>query len=183
VTYWAWLSIEGIKESNITQGCHSDPPEYCPEKMVSRAQLAIFLLRGLFGPDYVPPAADGVFADVDRSSYAAPWIEDFYHQGFTFGCSTDPPRFCPASKLSRVQMAVFLVRAKHGADYMPPPAIGIFSDVPLDGLFDRYIEQLYRDEITSGCATAPLRFCPQNHVSRAKMAVLLDRLFGLNPEP
>jgi hypothetical protein len=183
VTHWAWMSIEALSETGITKGCRADPPMYCPGDMVTRAQMAIFMLRGLFGSDYMPPSPSGVFADVDPDGFTAPWIEDFYRSGFTAGCATDPLRYCPQVKLTRDQMAVFLVRADHGVDFIPPPASGVFSDVPLDGYFDGYIEQLYADGITSGCGSDPLRYCPHDRVSRAQMAVFLDRLFDLTLGP
>ena len=183
VSHWAWRSIEALNASEITSGCSANPPMYCPDGLVSRAETAVFLLRGLYGPDYAPPPATGVFDDVEQASFTAPWIEAFYTQGITTGCATDPLRYCPEAILTRAQMAVFLVRTKYGSDFLPPSPQGTFSDVPLDGFFDRYIEQLYADGITIGCGTHPLRYCPQHQVSRAEMAVFLDRLFGLNPLP
>jgi hypothetical protein len=46
-------------------------------------------------------ACPGVFAD---------WIEEFYGEGITGGCSASPLLYCPASVVSRGQMAVFLVK-------------------------------------------------------------------------
>jgi len=83
--------------------------------------------------------------------------------------------YCPTGSTLRNQMAVFLVRTTHGSSFVPPDATGIFADVPLDGFFDGYIEQLYTDGITQGCATDPLRYCPGGRVSRAEMAVFLGR--------
>jgi hypothetical protein len=53
---------------------------------------------------------------------------------------------------------VFLVRSRHGGQYVPPAATGRFADVPLGLPAAPYIEQLARDGITSGCA--PTLFCP-----------------------
>jgi len=63
-------AIETIYELGITSGC--TPPNFCPNDPVSRAQMAVFLLRSKFGVCYVPPPATGtVFTDVPSSSFAA----------------------------------------------------------------------------------------------------------------
>ena len=51
----------------------------------------------------------GLFADVPSDDPFAPWIEQVYNEGITGGCGTDPLRYCPLDRVSRGQMAVFLV--------------------------------------------------------------------------
>ncbi|MGB6896437.1 MAG: S-layer homology domain-containing protein, partial [Dehalococcoidia bacterium] len=177
-SHWAWKYIEGLYRSGVTGGCSASPLMYCPGNSVTRAQMAIFLLRGIEGMGYTPPPATGIFADVPND-WTADWIEAFYNLGITSGCGTSPLRYCPNNYLTRTQMAVFLVRAKHGSSFVPSAATGIFSDVTLDGFFDGFIEQLYNDSITLGCATSPLRYCPNGLVSRAEMAAFLTRTFDL----
>jgi hypothetical protein len=115
------------------------------------------------------------FEDVAISHQFYQEIETLYFNEITSGCDDHPMLYCPTGSTLRNQMAVFLVRATYGSSFVPPDATGIFADVPLDGFFDRYIEQLYSDGITSGCATDPLRYCPDGQVSRAEMAVFLGR--------
>ena len=52
---------------------------------------------------------------------------------------------------------------------------GIFSDVSTGSFTAPYIEQLFHDGVTSGCATSPARYCPSDPVTRAQMAVFLLR--------
>jgi len=81
-------------------------------------------------------------------------------------------------------MAVFLLRAKHGAGYTPPaPVVQMFADVPLSHPFAAWIYRLAAENITGGCATNPSRYCPDNAVTRAEMAVLLVRAFNLPQAP
>ncbi|MCX7895327.1 MAG: DNRLRE domain-containing protein [Thermoanaerobaculum sp.] len=51
----------------------------------------------------------------------------------------------------------------------------IFADVPDGHPFQGPIERLYQLGITAGCATNPLRFCPDAPVTRAQMATFLLR--------
>jgi hypothetical protein len=174
VGFWAFNFIEALARSGITGGC--GPSIYCPEDSVTRAQMAVFLERGIRGSAFVPPAASGVmFNDVAAADFAAAYIEQLATDGVTGGCGGG--NYCPTNAVTRSQMAVFLLRAKYGATYQPPPATGIFTDVPLGSFGDAWIEQLTAEGITGGCGGA--NYCPEDPVTRAQMAVFLVRTFGL----
>ena len=51
----------------------------------------------------------------------------------------------------RRQMAVFLLKAKHGICYTPPACNGDFADVPCPSTFADWIEQMAAEGITGGC--------------------------------
>jgi hypothetical protein len=175
--FWPW--IEALLHAGITGGCGTNPPTYCPDQAVTRAQMAVFLLRGLHGSAFIPPAVSGIFADVPTSDLFAAWIEQLFAEGITGGCGTNPSRYCPAQRVTRGQTAVFLLKAKHGASYAPPAASGTFADVSVNDPFAPWIEQLFAEGITAGCGTAPLRYCPDHSVTRGQMAVFLVRAFSL----
>jgi hypothetical protein len=178
-SYWAQDSIYKIYYAGITKGCDEDPMRYCPEMEVTRDQMAVFLGRGIHGSSFTPPPATGIFSDVPKSYWAAAWIEQFYKDGITGGCGTNPLRYCPTNPVTRAQMAIFLLRAKHGSNYKPPAATGIFDDVPVTYWAADWIEQLSKEGITKGCGINPLRYCPEASVTRAQMAVFIVRTFGL----
>ena len=76
--------------------------------------MATFLLRVVHGGGYLPPAATGtIFADVPISHPFAAWIEQLAREGITAGCATSPARYCPETRVTRAQVAVFLVRILH----------------------------------------------------------------------
>ncbi len=173
--YWAYSFIQTLADNGITAGCGNG--NYCPFKAVTRAEMAVFLLRSRHGGDYVPPAASGeVFVDVPSSYWGAPWIEQLAAEGITGGCGST--NYCPFRNVTRAEMAVFLLRAVHGSDYMPPAASGaVFLDVPAGFWGASWIEQLKAEEITSGCGNG--NYCAFREVTRAEMAVFLVRTFGL----
>jgi Tol biopolymer transport system component len=107
-TYWSAAWIKQLAADGITSGCGSG--NYCPEFPVTRAQMAIFLLRSKYGASYDPPAVGGNtgFDDVSPSYWAAAWIKQLVAEGITAGCGTGT--YCPESPVTRAQMAVFLVR-------------------------------------------------------------------------
>ena len=178
-SYWGWPWIVRLYDAGLTTGCTTSPLAFCPEAIATRAEMAVFLVRGIHGAGFVPPAATGVFSDVPADYWAAAYIEQLYADGITTGCGTAPLRFCPTDPVTRAEMAVFLVRAKHGIAFTPPAATGDFADVPISHWAAAYIEQLYADGITTGCGLMPLSYCPANSVTRAQAAAFLVRTFDL----
>jgi peptidyl-Lys metalloendopeptidase len=179
-TYWAWDWIERLYNAGITTGCSASPLLYCPDDSVTRAQMAVFLERGVNGSAYTPPAGTGaVFADVPLSYWVDSWIEKLYADGITNGCVASPLAYCPDDPVTRAQMAKFLLMAKHGASYTPPDvgASTGFGDVSTSDWAAAWIKQLAAEGITSGCGGG--NYCPENSVTRAEMAKFLVLTFGL----
>jgi hypothetical protein len=178
-THWAWSFIERLYLSGITTGCSTSPAQYCPESTVTRAQMAVFLERGIHGSSYAPPAvgASTGFGDVPTGYWAAAWIKQLAADGITSGCGGG--NYCPEESVTRAQMAVFLLRAKHGVAYLPPAPGGStgFGDVPPDHWAAAFIKQLVAEGITVGCGSG--NYCPDAPVTRAQMAVFLVRTFNL----
>jgi hypothetical protein len=168
-------AILKVARAGITGGCGSG--NYCPQNATTRGEMAVFLLRGEHGGAYQPAAATGmVFDDVATDTPFAKWIEQVAAEGITQGCGSG--NYCPAGLVTRDQMAVFLLRAKHGGSYQPPSATGtVFSDVPADAPFAKWIERVAAEGISSGCGGG--KYCPGDTVSRAQMAAFLARTFGL----
>lgn len=104
-------------------------------------------------------------------------VESIKAAHLTNGCGDG--NYCPQQSALRSEMAVFLLRAKYSDAYLPPAAEGVFTDVALDHWAVDWIEQLYREGITTGCSTDPLRYCPQEPVTRAEMAAFLARALDL----
>ena len=173
--YWASRAIEALGFSGISLGCGNS--NYCPGAGVTRAQMAVFLLRAIEGFDYVPPhVAASRFSDVPASHWALAWIERLAEVGITRGCGIDS--FCPEQIITRAQMAVFLLRAKHGVEYSPDEASqSLFLDVGTDHWAGAWINQLAVEGVTSGCQVN--LYCPAANVNRAQMAVFLQRTFNL----
>ena len=166
--------VEQMVRDGITSGCGGG--NYCPTSSITRAQMAVFLLRAGHGAAYVPPPASGtIFADVGASDFAADWIEELYAEGITGGCATNPLRYCPNNPITRGQMAAFLLKVYHGTSYAPPPAQGVFSDVPTSMPLAPWIEELARLSVTAGCGGTS--YCPASSVTRGQMAVFMTKTF------
>jgi len=176
-SYWANSYIERLYNAGVSGGCANNPLAYCPDDKVTRAQMAVFLLKTIHGVSYSPPSASGtVFGDVSANYWAAAWVEQFYAEGITSGCGGG--NYCPDQvSTTRAQMAILLLRAKYGAAYTPPAPIGRFNDVPTNYWAAAWIEQLAAEGITSGCGGG--NYCPENSLTRAEMAIFLVKTLNL----
>ena len=109
-SYWAAAWIEQLASDSITGGCGND--NYCPEQAVTRAQMAVFLLKSKYGSSYnltpLGPTDSTGFSDVPTNHWAAAWIKQLASEGITGGCGGG--NYCPEQPVTRAQMAVFLVR-------------------------------------------------------------------------
>jgi hypothetical protein len=101
--------IEQLANEGITTGC--GPGLYCPESLVTRRQMAVFLLKTRYGSTYAPPACTGIFGDVAcPTAPAVDFIEELYNESITGGCQAAPLLYCPGNSNTRGQMAVFITK-------------------------------------------------------------------------
>ena len=105
-----WQSVESIYSAGITGGCLANPLRFCPDNPLTRAQVAVLLLRANYGASYVPPTPVGIFADVPMNHWAARWIEQFYRDGITAGCGINPLRYCPDQNVTGQELNIFMSR-------------------------------------------------------------------------
>jgi len=107
--YWAGPWIEELAREGVVSGCSGNPPLYCPNNNLTRAEMAVLLTvaRG----ENPPPATGTRFADVPASYWAARFIEQLAADGVTSGCGGG--NYCPDLPITRGEMAVFLATAFH----------------------------------------------------------------------
>ena len=163
-----------LAASGVFGGTECGEGLFCPDEPLRRSVMAVWLVRILDGAD-TTPVVSGVFSDVDYAEGYAPFADRLSELGVTRGCATGPLRYCPDRSVTRGQMAAFLVRA-FGLE--AGSAAG-FTDVETGHTFVDDIDALAASRITAGCATGPLRYCPERHVTRAQMATFLARAAGL----
>lgn len=159
-----WLAAAGI-----TEGCN--PPTntlFCPERPVTRGEVAAFLQRGL----ELEPGPDAFSDDTASEFHSA--INALAATGITKGCN--PPTntlFCPERPMTRGEMAAFFSRA---LDLAAGP--DAFDDDDAS-IFSADINALAGAGITRGCNPPQNdKFCPARLVTRAEMAAFLHRALG-----
>ena len=140
--------------------------------------MAVFVLVAKESAAYLPPACGTpVFNDVPASSGFCRWIEELARRGVVAGCGGG--NYCPSADVTREQMAVFVLTSKEGPAYTPAAcgATPMFADVPASNPFCRWIEELARRQVVSGCGGG--NYCPTASVTREQMGVFLSQTFGL----
>jgi hypothetical protein len=168
--------IEALYQAGYIAGCSTDPPMYCPDATMTRAEGAVFTERGAHGAHLEPtPPQSQVFADVPLQAWFADWVGALWEDGFTAGCSVEPPLFCPERGYTRAEGAVFALRMKHRGDYLPPDPAGLFADVPLEAWYADWVEAAYHENLIEPCLLEPLSFCPSNPLTRAMAAYMTAR--------
>jgi GH25 family lysozyme M1 (1,4-beta-N-acetylmuramidase) len=118
------------------------------------------------GGDPPPPP----FTDIASSKFKddIAWL---YASGITAGCSKT--KFCPTGKVTRGQMASFLVRALQ----LPKATKDYFRDD--DGsTHEANINRLAKAGLTTGCSAT--RYCPGKSVTRGQLATFLARVLDLS---
>ena len=138
----------------ITGGCGGG--NYCPDTPVTRAQMAVFLLKTLLGSALHAAGGHGQSSTTCRvGSFADAWIEDLYARGVTGGCSASPLLYCPDGPNTRGQMAVFLVKT---FDLWNRGSFDRMRASPCARVQPRYSARL--GLLVFGGARAPARRCP-----------------------
>ncbi len=150
-----WLAGEGI-----TAGCGDG--RFCPDGLVTRAQMATFLVR-MF--DLGPSSVDRFDDDEGNRHEAA--INALAASGITAGCGTGA--YCPNRVVTRAQLATFLARAVA----LPATSEDFFLDDETSSHEDR-INRLAAAGLTAGCGFH--RSCPSGSVTRGQMAAFLYRV-------
>ena len=140
--------------------------------------MVLALAVGVAGP----AARGGDFADVQEGGIHRPAIEALDAAGVLEGTECAPDRFCPGDPIPRWVVAVWLVRVLDGGDPLGAPGSG-FADVDAGEWWAPFVERLAALEVTAGCGVDPLRFCPEDPVTRAQMASFLVRAFDLASGP
>jgi RHS repeat-associated protein len=185
--HWAHDYIQAIYRERYVAGCNLTPLKYCPDVPITRAEVAVVMVRAVHGPDFDPPPASGtIFEDVPAGHWAAKWIEQLWNDGYIAGCSETPRLYCPENPITRAETAVLMVRIVHGPSFDPPAETGtVFDDVLPGAWWSKWIEQLAADGNTQGCSANRRQYCPARPLTRAEMAVFLVRArdISLTPVP
>jgi hypothetical protein len=156
-----YADILWLVEADITAGCSAS--RFCPNGLVTRAQMASFISRAL----QLPSASRDYFRDDDGTTHEAN-INRFAREEITAGCDDD--RYCPNGRVTRAQMATFLARALN----LPAASRDYFHD-DNSSSHEANINRLAEAGITGGCGNG--RFCPDGVVTRGQMAAFLHRAF------
>ena len=132
------------------------------------------------------PEADSPYTDAgDAGTDTETAIRELHALGVFTGTECETGKICPADELTRWVAAVWMVRTLDGEE---PPSIteSRFSDVNASPMWEEsmwfapHVERLAELEITVGCDTDPLRYCPDGNLTRGQVASWIARAFDLD---
>jgi hypothetical protein len=157
-------AVEQLVEAGVLWGCTDD--HFCPERDLTRGQLASILVRALD----LEPVGQARFDDTAGHPHEAT-IATLAGHGITQGCSETS--FCPDRSITRAQVATLLANAFE----LPAATSQHFDDAGpthVDG-----INRVAEAGITSGCSARLTSFCGGDEVLRWQTAVFVARSMDL----
>ncbi len=187
-SHWANGYIEELYHTGYIEGCSTSPRRYCPELTLNRAEAAVFVVRGLHpdAPGYMPPTPTvRYFDDIpigEGEQWLSKWVTELREQGYTDGCSKEPPLYCPSLGHKRAEATVFFWRMLNGADAEPPETSEkIFQDVPATDengnpiWYHKWVTAAYHAGIIQPCQTdmVNMLFRPEEDLTRDEAACML----------
>ena len=144
----------------------------------------LLLVAALAGTVLAPDAAaedEARFTDSAQAGGHQPAVDTLAGWGYFEDTECDTDMFCPWDPIDRWVMAVWLVRALGYKPYNT--GTSRFADVSADEWWSPHAERIARLEITAGCRTDPLRYCPDAAVTRGQMATFLVRALKIEEAP
>lgn len=202
-----YKKIETLLHSGITAGCTATA--YCPGDSVSRAQMSLFIARGIAGGGPAVPSrgkvngndynctAGGIslFSDVLPTDIFCKSVHYIAAQNVTLGCS--PTTYCPADTVTRLQMAAFVAKAivapQGGAGlpvtYGPDPVTGLSYSCDTGSPSTHFSDVPASDVFCKHvhylwargiiAGCSATQYCPSDPVTRDAMAKFLSNAFNL----
>jgi len=178
--YFDYVSL--MSSDGITAGCQTSPPLFCPYASITRAEMAVFVVKGVdlaTGASLTYPST-AVFEDVPASgvpdSIFFPYVQRLSQLGITAGCETSPPLYCPDDSITQGEMAVFMIRAWMLANNLTTftyPETPYFTDVPATNEFFSFIQKMAQLGFWTGCT--PTTYCINDAVTRDQAAPIILR--------
>ena len=167
--------IHAVSGAQITQGCGGSM--FCPGDVMTRGIMARWLEFARHGSSYTVPPCVGIFADVPcETTPNADYIEAFYNEGITAGCAVNPLRYCPERPGDTRPDGRVHPEVLAGSDLRSAAVHRALRRRAVPGWVRRGLDRgPLNHNITAGCGTNPLIFCPNNSTTRAEESVFVGK--------
>lgn len=180
-----YSAVNALRAQKITDGCSASPPIYCPNSVISRGQMAVFIVRGIFwsilgDPENFTYTSTPYFSDVPVTHPFFKYIQKLRDLNITSGCTAFT--FCTDYDISWGALTVFAVRsweyrmngvvtnsfATSGANYFP-------TDVPPNHAWYPYVTKaMDLGVIKAGCLAQPTStYCIDTGILRGPAAFFI----------
>lgn len=163
---WAKPYAEALFTAGVTSGCQQSPRLYCPDCVLTRGNLAVFIAKGLG----LAPVTPVTFNDIPAGASYGPYAEALRVAGITSGCGGGG--YCPDRYATRYEAAAFIAR---GMGLPTGTSTGMFTDVTAAQA--GAVEALANACVVSGCGAST--FCPDEEITRAQLGKMVAVGFSL----
>jgi hypothetical protein len=172
--HWARNSVERMAARMIADG--AAPDQFQPDKAITRAELAAFLIRAL-GLSTTDAGRAGEFNDVSGTDWFAGAVQSAAAMKLVQGYGDGS--FRPGEAVTRQELAVMVQRAAELAGTAPASASGLqhppYSDgAAIAGWAKTAVDALTSQGLLSGLPDGS--FAPGGQATRAECLYLLDNL-------
>ncbi|MEF2246977.1 polysaccharide lyase family 8 super-sandwich domain-containing protein [Paenibacillus sp. IITD108] len=175
--HWAEEAIALLASKQLLKGMSA--ASFAPEQSLSRAQLSVILVRAL--GLYAPSSEKAAFSDVNGEEWFAEALNIAVESGLITGYQDNS--FRPHASVSREEMTVMIVRALQLAGYEADhsdakKSISDFADASdIQPWARSSAELLVQAGIINGVKAD--QFMPQAELTRAQMAIILERMMQM----
>jgi spore germination protein YaaH len=177
--HWAEQDIMAVNQNGWMIG--TSESSFSPQIPLTRAQATVILVRALGlmqgqGVDQNPTGTR--FTDVSSSYWAAKEVEIANKRGIVEGIKAG--KFAPDQMVSREQMAAMITRAYGmttavGQAQTQTHSIKVYQDISAKRWSYPHIMTLSNQKLMVG--SEPHLFRPQDQITRAEMATLMNRVY------
>ncbi|MFD7520896.1 N-acetylmuramoyl-L-alanine amidase [Paenibacillus chitinolyticus] len=178
--HWAREAILRIKDKGWMEGIGNN---FEPNRALTRAEFVtvmdrVFGFDGLLGTEN--SASAPAFSDLKSTQWSYPVMTKAVRLGLLDGYADHTVR--PNQAITRGEVSAILQRLREmkGTPTLTPPSgQDVFSDVPASMWCAGAVYTLTKAGIVDG--TSPTEFKPNRYITRAEIAVMMDRYSKLQP--
>lgn len=163
--HWANPYVTALYRKNALAGCSTNPPQFCPNQLATRAEAATLVVKLLHGDTFSYPGVP-YFSDVPDTHWAFKYVQKLKQTGLTAETGT----FRPGDSITRAELATLVIRGSDGNSFSYPQT-PYFGDVPASHWSFKYVQRLKQRQICSDTGT----FSPGGTVKRDLFAVWTAR--------
>lgn len=179
---FAKQDIQNLYKNHVIQGYEDG--KFRPDAPITRAEFATMLVKAKHFP--VPDGVQGIFRDVPRGEWFAPYAELSYRLGVTSG--VDGNKFAPNDWLTREQMVRMTVNALgRDSEIARRMSYSAYSTA-IRGYLDKaeissWAVKQVAYAVQQGMITGTYaRLHPQDNATRAEVAAILNRSILSRPK-
>ena len=155
--------------AGLTVGHVARPPQFCPNEIATREEMAAFLAIAAEGGRNFRYTAEPYFTDIGLADPYYKFIQRLEDLGITDSCAST--QFYPDEPVTRGETAAFIITARYGTTPYTYPAAPYFSDVPPSHPHFPFIQKMAQAGIAR--EWAPGLYGPDQTITRGEVAILI----------